>query len=69
MDAETFDTRDITRSFIDNILAGNAVDAEKAFGDIASVKISQAFDARKVDLAQNIYSSQEEQPAEPSTGE
>lgn len=53
-----------TLDFIHNVMSGNAVDAQSALNDVLSSKAFEALQDRKVDLAQNLFTSQDttEQP-------
>ena len=46
-----------TLDFIHNVMSGNAVDAQSALNDVLSSKAFEALQHRKVDLAQNLFTT------------
>jgi len=50
----------LLNKLVDDILDGNNLDAEQTFEDAISIKITDALNQRKADIAQSIYSPQEE---------
>lgn len=53
------------KSFIDNVAAGNAAEAKESLNDLLSARAFEAIDARKVELAQNLFAgAQQEEPNE-----
>jgi hypothetical protein len=46
-----------TLDFIHNVMSGNAVDAQSALNDVLSSKAFEALQDRKVDLAQNLFTT------------
>jgi len=44
----------ITTELVDNILQDNNADAMQNFADIMGAKVTDALDARKVEVAQNL---------------
>lgn len=48
-----------TQDFIQHVMQGNAVEAREALNSVLSTKAFEAIQDRKVDLAQNIFSSPE----------
>lgn len=50
-------------SLIDDILDGNATAAREKFDSAVSVKVSDALDQRKTDIANSLYNNKE-QPEE-----
>ena len=50
----------ILNKLVDDILDGNNLDAQQTFEDAISIKITDALNQRKADIAQSIYSNQEE---------
>lgn len=49
-----------TRELIDAIQSGNATDVAAAFNSVMTDKVSEKLDAMRTDMAQNMFSSQEE---------
>ena len=52
------DTKDIINQMIDDIIDGNNTDARDRFDAAISIKLTDAIDARKIELAQSIYSKE-----------
>ncbi len=48
-----------TSEFIDNLAAGNAAAAKEALSDMLSARAFEALEARKVELAKNLYNGKE----------
>lgn len=53
------DTQVMINKMIDDILDGNTVDAQDTFGGIMSHKVTDALDAKKVEISQTLYSQEE----------
>ena len=51
---------------IDDIIDGNNTDAKDGFESAISNKLTDALDARKIELAQSIYSKEVEDEPVPS---
>ena len=51
-----------TSDFIDNLVAGNAAAAKEALSDMLSARAFEALEARKVELAKNIYNGKQDEP-------
>ena len=51
---------------IDDIIDGNNTDAKAGFESALSSKLTDALDVRKVELAQSIYSKEEDNEPVPS---
>ena len=51
---------------IDDIIDGNNTDAQDGFESALSNKLTDALDARKIELAQSIYSKEEDNEPVPS---
>ena len=49
-----------TSQFIDQLSAGNASEAKSALTDMLSTKAFEALDAKKMELAKNIFTGKEE---------
>jgi hypothetical protein len=60
------DTREIINKMIDDIIDGNNTDAKDGFESAFSNKLTDALDARKIELAQSIYSKEVEDESVPS---
>ena len=58
------ETKDIIDSLIDDILDGNNSEAQEKFDSAIATKVVDVLDARKKELAQTIYSSQEDGTSE-----
>lgn len=54
----------ILNKLVDNILDGDVVNAKETFEDAISLKIVNALDQKKIDLAQQMYSPSEEEEVE-----
>ena len=54
------DTTEIINKMIDDIIDGNNTDAKDGFESALSNKLTDAIDARKIGLAQSIYSKEED---------
>lgn len=52
------DTKEIINQMIDDIIDGNNTDAKDSFEAAISNKLTDALDARKIELAQSIYSKE-----------
>ena len=55
------DTRDLVRQMMLNIVSGETSEAQERFEDIVSVKVTDALDAQKQNVATSIYATSEEQ--------
>jgi len=60
------DTKDIINKMIDDIIDGNNTDAKDGFESALSSKLTDALDARKIELAQSIYTKEVEDESVPS---
>lgn len=60
------DTSQLINKMIDDIIDGNNTDAKDSFETVISNKLTDALDVRKVELAQSIYSKEEEDESVPS---
>jgi hypothetical protein len=60
------DTREIINKMIDDIIDGNNTDAKDGFETALSNKLTDALDARKIELAQSIYTKEVEDEPVPS---
>lgn len=47
----------IINKLVDDILSGDALAAKETFEDAISLKITNALDQKKIELAQQMYSS------------
>ena len=52
------DTREIINKMIDDIIDGNNTDAKDSFEAAISNKLTDALDAKKIEIAQSIYSKE-----------
>lgn len=55
------DTRDLVRQMMLNIVSGETAEAQERFEDIVSVKVTDALDAQKQNVATSIYATSEEE--------
>ena len=60
------DTTELIDQMITDILAGNNVEAKNIFDQAIGLKVSDALDVAKVEVAQAIYSSEDEEDEEDS---
>lgn len=60
------DTREIINKMIDDIIDGNNTDAKDSFEAAISNKLTDALDAKKIEIAQSIYSKEVENEPVPS---
>lgn len=60
------DTRDIINKMIDDIIDGNNTDAKDSFEAAISNKLTDALDAKKIEIAQSIYSKEVQDEPVPS---
>jgi hypothetical protein len=60
------DTREVINKMIDDIIDGNNTDAKDGFESALSNKLTDALDARKIELAQSVYTKEVEDESVPS---
>lgn len=60
------DTREIINKMIDDIIDGNNTDAKDSFEAAISNKLTDALDAKKIEIAQSIYSKEVQDEPVPS---
>ena len=60
------DTTELINNMIDDIIDGNNTDARDGFESVFSNKLTDALDARKIELAQSIYAKEVEDESIPS---
>jgi hypothetical protein len=60
------DTTEIINKMIDDIIDGNNTDAKDGFESALSNKLTDALDARKIELAQSIYTKEKDNEPVPS---
>ena len=60
------DTTEIINKMIDDIIDGNNTDAKDGFDSALSNKLTDALDARKIELAQSIYTKEEDNEPVPA---
>ena len=58
------DTKELIDQMITDILAGNNVEAKDIFDQAIGLKVSDALDVKKVEVAQAIYSRDDEEEEE-----
>lgn len=63
------DAKEAISSMIDSIVNGDNNKAKEDFGSIIGVKVADAFDTRKVELAQSLYTQDTVQDNEQETAE
>jgi hypothetical protein len=49
------DTKEIIDQFVDDVLDGNNLAAKEAFQNAISIKVSDAIEQKKVEVAQSVY--------------
>ena len=49
-----------TQTFINQVAAGNAVGAKDLLNDILAAKAFEALDAKKIEMAQTLFTGEEE---------
>jgi len=47
------------KTFIDSVASGNAVEAKDSLNDLLSARAFEALDAKKIELAQALFSDKE----------
>lgn len=52
------DSKEILNQFVDDVLDGNNAAAKEAFQNAISIKVSDALEQKKVEVAQNIYNDE-----------
>lgn len=45
---------DLIRQMLDNLIDGNQAEAQENFNDAMALKVTDALDARKIEVAQNM---------------
>jgi hypothetical protein len=55
------DTTEIINKMIDDIIDGNNTDAKDGFESALSTKLTDAIDARKIEIAQSLYNQEVEE--------
>lgn len=63
------DAKEAISSMIDSIVNGDNNKAKEDFGSIVGVKVADALDTRKVELAQSLYTQDTVQDNEQETAE
>ncbi len=58
-----------TQTFINQVAAGDAVGAKDLLNDLLSAKAFEALDAKKVEMAQSLYTGKQEKPEVQETEE
>jgi hypothetical protein len=58
-----------TQTFINQVAAGDAVGAKDLLNDLLSAKAFEALDAKKVEMAQSLYTGKQEEPEVQETEE
>ena len=52
------DTKEIIDQFVDDVLDGNSIAAKEAFQNAISIKVSDAIEQKKVEVAQSVYNDE-----------
>ena len=52
------DTKEIIDQFVDDVLDGNNLAAKEAFQNAISIKVSDAIEQKKVEVAQSVYNDE-----------
>ena len=55
------DTTEIINKMIDDIIDGNNTDAKDGFESALSSKLTDALDAKKIEIAQSLYNQEVEE--------
>lgn len=55
------ETKELLDRLVGDIIDGNNASAKDAFGDLMSLKVTDALDQRKQQLAQTVFSAQPEE--------
>ena len=50
-----------TRTFIDSLASGNSAEAKEALSNLISAKAFDALEARKIEIAQNLFRDQDQE--------
>ncbi len=58
-----------TSEVISHIAAGNANDAKEALMDLLSARAFEALDSKKIEIAQNMFADNKEEPEQTETEE
>jgi hypothetical protein len=58
-----------TQTFINQVAAGDAIGAKDLLNDILSAKAFEALDAKKIEMAQSLYTGKQEEPEVQDTEE
>lgn len=58
-----------TQTFINQVAAGDAIGAKDLLNDILSAKAFEALDAKKIEMAQSLYTGTQEEPEVQDTEE
>jgi hypothetical protein len=58
-----------TQNFINQVAAGDAMGAKDLLNDILSAKAFEALDAKKIEMAQSLYTGKQEEPEVQDTEE
>lgn len=53
------DTKEIIDRFVDDVLDGNNIAAKEAFQNAISIKVSDAIEQKKVEVAQSVYNDED----------
>jgi hypothetical protein len=51
------ETKEIINQFVDDVLDGNSLAAKEAFQNAISIKVSDAIEQKKVEVAQSVYNN------------
>ena len=54
------ESQEIVKDLINSVESGKNTDAADAFGALIQDKVTSALDARKIELAQNLYNREQE---------
>jgi len=58
-----------TQTFINQVAAGDAIGAKDLLNDLLAAKAFEALDAKKVEMAQTLYTGKQEEPEVQDTEE
>lgn len=49
------DTKDLVKQMVINVLDGQPAEAQERFQDIISIKVTDAIDAKRTEVASSVY--------------
>lgn len=52
------DTRDLIKQMMSSVLDGQPAEAQERFEDIISIKVTDAIDAKRTEVASSVYAEE-----------